>query len=78
MDAWHSLWTDLEEHYSSSWRNTAAEKRFSCRKRIIDRISAVAQQEDVSQEQAVCMIEAKRTHENLTLNPFVNTRVRAS
>ncbi|KAF4045171.1 Transcriptional activator of glycolytic enzyme [Phytophthora infestans] len=60
---------DLEERYGSNWRNSPAEKRFFFRrKRIIDRVTLVTQQQHVSEAQAVCILEGQRTQSQLTLN----------
>ncbi|KAE8964038.1 hypothetical protein PR001_g29185 [Phytophthora rubi] len=68
---------DLEEQHNSSWRNTAAEKRFFFRrKRIIDRVISIAQQENVSHEQAVCILEATRAQADLTLNALTESLTR--
>ncbi|KAJ8544477.1 hypothetical protein ON010_g11790 [Phytophthora cinnamomi] len=54
---------DLEESHGSSWRRSAADKRFFFRrKRIIDHIVATAQAKCISHEQSVCAVEAHRHH----------------
>lgn len=59
----------LEELHGSAWRNTPAEKRsFFRRKRIIDRVSVIAQQQNISHDEAVFVLEAHRTQAQLTLN----------
>jgi hypothetical protein len=60
---------DLEQQHGSSWRNSAAEKRFFFRRmRIINRVVAIAKQQGIIHEQAVCVLEAQRTEQHLTLN----------
>ncbi|OWZ08777.1 RNA polymerase [Phytophthora megakarya] len=58
----------LETQHGSNWRNTATEKRYYFRRKlIIDRVLAIVQQENVSHQLVVCVLETHRTQEHLTI-----------
>ncbi|OWY91440.1 hypothetical protein PHMEG_00039980 [Phytophthora megakarya] len=64
----------MEETHGSSWRCNAAEKRFFFRrKRIIDRVVLIAQEQNISHTQAATILEAQRTNSKLTLNGLSDT-----